>query len=302
VGPINTKDRYFHYLILHIVVFTWGWTGILGKLISMDVLPMIFLRMFITIFTLLPVILFTGRNLRMQGKHLLQLWGVGVIIALHWLFFYQTIKISNVSIAVICLSTSTLFNALAEPLFYKRKLLMYEVLIGIVVTLALTYIFLHQLSVGKGLLFGLISAFFSAMFTTINGRISKHYDSLVFSFHELCGGCLVLLMGLLFSSYHTQETLLPHGSDVWYLLLLSVLCTAFPFVASAWVLKHIPSFSVLLAINLEPVYTILLAWMIFGEEEKMNPPFYIGTTIILLSVFVNGWIKARKYPKEAASS
>ncbi len=288
------QSKWFHYALLHVVVFTWGWTGILGKLIDMQVLPMICTRLLLTLAVLYPVMYFSKQTMRISLKDLGLLSGIGIIIALHWLFFYQTIKISNVSIAVICLSTSSLFNALAEPLIFKRKLLIYEIILAALACCAIAYIFLNQQGANIGFVLGIISAFFSAMFTTMNGRISKRFNSLHLSVYELSGASIFLLVIIMMHpSYHFNQ-LVPTENNLSYLLLLSVLCTAFPFVASSWVLKHISPFTMLLSINLEPVYTIILAFLIFGEEEKMNIHFYVGTCIILTSVFVNGWMKARK--------
>jgi drug/metabolite transporter (DMT)-like permease len=288
------QSKWFHYALLHVVVFTWGWTGILGKLIDMPVLPMICMRLLLTLAVLFPVMIFSKQTMRISLKDLGLLSGIGIIIALHWLFFYQTIKISNVSIAVICLSTSSLFNALAEPLIFKRKLLIYEIILAVLACFAIAYIFLNLEGASTGFAFGIISAFFSAMFTTMNGRISKRFNSLHLSIYELLGASIFLLIIIVLHPSYDINQLIPPENNLIHLLLLSVVCTAFPFVASSWVLKHISPFTMLLSINLEPVYTIILAFLIFGNEEKMNIHFYVGTCIILASVFINGWMKARK--------
>jgi drug/metabolite transporter (DMT)-like permease len=288
-----SKEDKKNFFILHVVVFIWGWTGILGKLIAMPVLPMIWVRMIATVAMLWLFGVIVKKNFLLQQKEIVQLFSTGFLIALHWVFFYQTIKISTVSIAVICLSTSTFFNSILTSIIDKTKPKFYELGISLIVMLAIAYIFNYQPGYELGMIFGVISAFFSAAFTTVNGRISKNFDAIVFSVYELLGGVILLSILLFFFPANFIQLIGASASDWWYLFILSSLCTAIPFVASAYVLKHIPSFTVLLAINLEPVYTIILAYLIFGEQEKMNLPFYVGTLVILLTLFGNAWVKNR---------
>jgi drug/metabolite transporter (DMT)-like permease len=292
LATLSKEDRK-NFFILHVVVFIWGWTGILGKLIAMPVLPMIWVRMIATVAMLWLFGVIVKKNFLLQKKEIVQLFSTGFLIALHWIFFYQTIKISTVSIAVICLSTSTFFNSILTSIIDKTKPKFYELGISLIVMLAIAYIFNYQPGYELGMIFGVISAFFSAAFTTVNGRISKNFDAIVFSVYELLGGVILLSILLFFFPANFIQLIGASASDWWYLFILSSLCTAIPFVASAYVLKHIPSFSVLLAINLEPVYTIILAYLIFGEQEKMNLPFYVGTMVILLTLFGNAWVKNR---------
>ncbi len=292
LATLSREDRK-NFFILHVVVFIWGWTGILGKLIAMPVLPMIWVRMIATVAMLWLFGVIVKKNFLLQKKEIVQLFSTGFLIALHWIFFYQTIKISTVSIAVICLSTSTFFNSILTSIIDKTKPKFYELGISFIVMLAIAYIFNYQPGYELGMIFGVISAFFSAAFTTVNGRISKNFDAIVFSVYELLGGVILLSILLFFFPANFIQLIGASASDWWYLFILSSLCTAIPFVASAYVLKHIPSFSVLLAINLEPVYTIILAYLIFGEQEKMNLPFYVGTMVILLTLFGNAWVKNR---------
>jgi len=292
LATLSKEDRK-NFFILHVVVFIWGWTGILGKLIAMPVLPMIWVRMIATVAMLWLFGVIVKKNFLLQKKEIVQLFSTGFLIALHWIFFYQTIKISTVSIAVICLSTSTFFNSILTSIIDKTNPKFYELGISLIVMLAIAYIFNYQPGYELGMIFGVISAFFSAAFTTVNGRISKNFDAIVFSVYELLGGVILLSILLFFFPANFIQLIGASASDWWYLFILSSLCTAIPFVASAYVLKHIPSFSVLLAINLEPVYTIILAYLIFGEQEKMNLPFYVGTMVILLTLFGNAWVKNR---------
>jgi len=265
LATLSREDRK-NFFILHVVVFIWGWTGILGKLIAMPVLPMIWVRMIATVAMLWLFGVIVKKNFLLQKKEIVQLFSTGFLIALHWIFFYQTIKISTVSIAVICLSTSTFFNSILTSIIDKTKPKFYELGISLIVMLAIAYIFNYQPGYELGMIFGVISAFFSAAFTTVNGRISKNFDAIVFSVYELLGGVILLSILLFFFPANFIQLIGASASDWWYLFILSSLCTAIPFVASAYVLKHIPSFSVLLAINLEPVYTNILAYLNFGEQ------------------------------------
>lgn len=285
-------SKYKYHLLLHLVVFIWGWTGILGKLISIHALPLVWIRIGMTLFFIGYYMYREKPSASIPIKSKMRLMLVGFLIALHWIFFYYTIQISNVSIAVICLSTSTFFNAILNPLFFQVKTKAYEFVIGIIVVLAIAYIFNYQPGFEYAISLGIISAFFSAAFTTINGKLSPQFETSIFSFYELLGGFL-FLTPLLFLREEFFTSIAHSTAYDWiWLLLLASVCTAFPFIATAVVLKHIKSFTVILAINLEPVYTIIFAWLLFGDAEKMNIQFYIGTALILLTMVINGLVKA----------
>ncbi len=286
-------DSYRHHLLLHLVVFIWGWTGIIGKLINIHAVPLVWARIWLTIIFILIAIIISKESLVINRKRIIQLFLVGFLIALHWIFFYRTIQISTVSIAVICLSTSTFFNAILTPLLFKERTPIYQYIIGIIVILAIAYIFNFQPGYEYALLMGVVSAFFSAAFTTINGKISKNYTPLMFSFYELLGGVILLSPFIIFNTNFSLSIMNAGVKDWLWLTLLASVCTAFPFIATAKILKHIKSFTVILAINLEPVYTIIFAWMIFGESEKMNLQFYIGTGVILCTLFLNAYLKTK---------
>lgn len=288
----NIFAKYKYHLLLHLVVFIWGWTGIIGKLINVHAVPLVWARIWLTIIFISAAIVFSKESIILRWKQILQLFLVGFLIALHWIFFYRTIQVSTVSIAVICLSTSTFFNAILTPLLFKEKTPMYQYLIGVMVVFAIAYIFNYQPGFENAIIMGIVSAFFSAAFTTINGKISKDYTPLVFSFYELLGGALLLTPFVIYNTY-TESIGNATLSDWLWLTLLASVCTAFPFIATAKILKYIKSFTVILAINLEPVYTIIFAWLIFGDSEKMNYQFYIGTCIILITLFLNAYLKSR---------
>ncbi len=283
----NLKS-YFH---LHLIVFIWGFTAVLGALITLDALPLVWWRMSIAVLLIfiymkIKKIDFTLAN---STKGLMLL--AGLIIALHWLTFFKAIKVSNVSITLACLSTGAFFTSILEPIFYKRKVVWYEVLFGLIVISGLYIIFNVEGNFWLGIILALSSAFLSALFSVINGKFAKEYDAATISFYELSGGVLFLSIYLLFTSQFTFDFFQLSIEDLGWLFILASVCTAYAFIASVAVMKHLSPYTVMLTINLEPIYGILLALLVFDEKEKMNPQFYIGATIILTTVILNGIIK-----------
>ena len=225
----------------------------------------------------------------------------GVVIALHWLTFFGAIKASNVSITLALLSTGAFFTSIMEPIFYKRKIIWYEILFGIIVMLGLYIIFQVETNYLTGIVLALISAFLSAVFALINGKLAKREDAAVISFYELLTGTAAITIYLTImtafgdsKSGFSAEFFSISSADWWYLFILASVCTAYAFIASVAVMKHLSPYTVMLTINLEPVYGILLAFMVFGSEEEMNPGFYYGALIILSTVILNGILKTRR--------
>lgn len=279
-------------LLLHLVVLIFGFTAILGKLISIPSETLVWYRMFFATLSIGLYMLLKRKSILMKSKGFLQTFLTGFIIAAHWIFFFEAIKQSNVSITLAAISTASLFTAILEPLFFKRKVQLYEVFLGSLVIIGLYFIFRFETENSLGIYLGVISAFLAALFTVINGKLIKKYDSVRISFYELMGGVVAI------SSYFAiQQEALPDfnmsDSNWLYVLILAIVCTAFAFVASVKVMEELTPFTVSLSINLEPVYGIVLAFFIFGEEEKMSVGFYIGTLLILASIFLNVWFKRR---------
>ena len=229
----------------------------------------------------------------MKRKGVLQTIGVGFIIAAHWIFFFEAIKQSNVSIALAATATGSLFTALLEPIFFKRKLHLYELLLGSIVILGLYFIFQFETDNSIGIWLGVLAAFLASIFTVMNGQLIKQYDSTRISLYELGGGVIAISIYFLIFSPSSLPNFQLSSSDWIWMLTLAIVCTAFAFVASVKVMEELTPFTVSLSINLEPVYGILLALLIFGESEKMSNGFYIGTSLILCSLFLNVWIKRR---------
>jgi drug/metabolite transporter (DMT)-like permease len=286
-----SKNKY--YLLLHLIVFIWGFTGILGGLISLSAVSLVWYRMIIAVVGVYCYKIFRKTERSYTLKELARAMFVGLIIALHWVFFYQSIKSSTISIAVVCLSFATFFSSLIEPFFFKRRIYPYELIFGILVVIGLIFIFNFQPDYSEGIFYGVISASLSALFTVLNGKLAKSYDAISLSFYELLGGFLGISAFLVLSSKFTPQLFQVPFSDLIYLFLLGIVCTAFAFVGSVLVMKHLSPYTVVISTNLEPVYTIILAYFIFGDKEKMNIQFYIGTIFIVLILFANAYFKRK---------
>lgn len=284
-------DKLKNYLHLHLIVFIWGFTAILGKLISIDALPLVWYRMGIAVSI---IALFIGLNkfsLRIAPKKILIMAIVGVVIALHWLTFFKAIKVSNVSVALATLSTGAFFTALIEPIFYKRKMIWYEIVFGIVVIIGLYIIFNVETQYVEGIVLALISALLSSIFALANGKLTKTERPSVIAFYELLAGVLFISLYLGFRGDFKASFFQLSQNDWIYLFILASICTAYAFIASVRVMKFITPYTVMLTVNLEPIYGILLAFIFLGESEKMNPLFYIGALLILSTVVANGLLK-----------
>lgn len=280
-------------VLLHVTVFVWGWTGILGKLIEQPTLHLVFTRTVIGLLGLVAVALWTRRTLSPRTPDLKHYLLTGLIILAHWITFYGAIKISTASIAAACLSTSTVFTALLEPLWFKRRVRAYEVVLGIVVVAALLLMFGLEAQYRSGIAVATLSALLSAWFNVVNGRLVKRGDALRIGFYEMLG--VVVVMGawlLLTDDLPAPFFSLPTRDIVGY-LALGLVCTTFAFVAGIAVMKQLSPFTVILTVNLEPVYTILIALLLWPASERMHPGSYAGIALILACLFLNGWWQRR---------
>lgn len=286
-------NKYRNYFLLHLTVFIYGFTGILGKLISLPADNLVWYRLVIAIVSLWAFLLLTKRQVIAYPRHILPYAGVGIIIALHWVFFYRSIKEGSVSVAVVCLAASTFFTAIIEPMLFKRKLRIYELLAGALIFLALFYMFSEDNIPTAGVTEGIISAFLAAIFPVLNGLLTKNHDPFRLTLYELSGGLVLLTVYFLFSGEFNQNFWQVSPADWMWLMVLGVICTAFTFVIGVKIMREISPFTVVLSINLEPVYTILLAFFIFADAERMSLRFYSGTVLILLCIAFNAYLKRR---------
>ena len=288
------NDNLKSYLHLHLIVFIWGFTAILGALISLNALSLVWFRMLFAVGFIAIYIGFKKLPIRVSKKALWQFLLLGLIIALHWFTFFHAIKISNISITLACLSTGAFFTALLEPILYQKKIVWYEVFFGLLVFFGLYIIFDVEKNYFWGILTALASAFLSALFSVINSKLVKSHDATVISFYELSGGVVFFTFLLLFTHSFTPAFFSLSTKDFMYLMILSSVCTAYAFIASTSIMKFLSPYTVMLTINLEPIYGIILAVLIFKEKERMSFEFYIGAVIILLIVLLNSIIKSYK--------
>ncbi|MFS4467575.1 DMT family transporter [Maribacter sp. 2210JD10-5] len=287
------KDRIVNLLHLHFIVFIWGFTAILGKLITIDSLPLVWFRMGLATLFILVYILCSKFSLRIDKKTAIWLIGAGIVVALHWVTFFLAIKVATVSVTLAMMSTGALFTALMEPFLYHRKIIGYEIIFGLIVVIGLYLIFRVESKYISGMVIALVSAFLAAVFSLINGKLVKTHRPSVISFYELGVGVLFLSIILMFQGSFSMEFFNLNTTDWIYLLVLALICTAYAFIASVKVMRILTPYTVMLTTNLEPVYGIVLAILFFGTEEKMNPLFYVGALLILTTVIANGILKQR---------
>ncbi len=288
------NDNLKSYLHLHVIVFIWGFTAILGKLISLEALDLVWYRMLFASVIMTFVVLLSKEKIKVPFNVLVGFIVSGIIIAAHWLTFYQAIKVSNVSITLACLSTGAFFASILEPIFYKRKVIWYELLFGVIVVIGLGIIFNVETKYTSGIYLAVTSAFLSALFSVINGKYAKEYNPNIISLYELSSGVFFISIYLFFAGSFTPAFFALSINDLIWLFLLSSICTAYAFSASVKVMKFLSPFTVMLTINLEPIYGIILALLIFDDTEEMSPLFYVGALIILATVIANGIVKSYK--------
>jgi drug/metabolite transporter (DMT)-like permease len=288
------SDNLKSYLHLHLIVFIWGFTAVLGALITLDALPLVWFRMLFAVGFIAFFLIYKKIPLRISTKTALQFLFAGLIIALHWFTFFKAIKISNISVTLACLSTGAFFTSLLEPLLYGKKIVWYEVFFGLLVVFGLYIIFNVEGNYFYGMLIALSSAFLSALFAVINSKFVKEHDPIVISFYELSGGVVFFTFLLLFTHGFSPTFFSLSVKDLMYLMILSSVCTAYAFIASTSIMKFLSPYTVMLTINLEPIYGIILAVIVFKEKERMSFEFYIGAIIILLTVLLNSVIKSYK--------
>ncbi len=282
---------------LHLIVFLWGFTAILGKLIHANAHILVFYRMlFAAVFLFVFIRFFKKESIRVSGKIFFQLAAIGFAMALHWYCFFYSIKISNVSIALSCLSLSTLFASVLEPLIFKRKIDASEVIMGIVIVACILLIFKTEFQYKEGIFYGILCAVFGTVFSVFNGKMFGKTSSDNIIFYEIFCGWFILMLFYLFTGQIFEMNEINYR-DLALICLLASIFTAFPMLESVKLMKYISPFTLILTVNLEPVYGIILAFFIFGESEHMSPVFYVASAVMILAIIVNGIIKSQKTKK-----
>ncbi len=294
MDPSTVKKQ----LQLHMIVVLLGFTGILGALISISAFPLVWYRMLLGFAGLGIFFLIRGIPFRVPYKKMLPLLGIGVVVALHWITFFHAINVSNVSVTLGVFASTTLFTSFLEPLTQRRRIFWLEVLIGIVILYGIYLIFQYEFHYLEGILYALLASVLNGLFVVMNRNISLRHHPSVISFYEMIGGCLFITLYLGVSGEGYGELFTLSAADMFYIALLGLVCTAYAFTAIVDVMKVLSAYTVVLSVNMEPVYGIIMARLFFPETEQMSGGFYIGTLIILVSVFTYPFLK-RKLRKKA---
>jgi len=279
---------------LHLMVVVLGLTGVFGKLISLSAIHLVWYRMGIAFISLAIFLAFKKQLFSVSKKDFIGLLGVGALVTLHWLCFFESIKVSTVSVAVVCLATSSLFSALIEPFFFKRKFLFYEVIMGVVVVVALAFIMGTETKYFWGYFYGILAAFLATLFTLFNAKYINKVGAAKITMIEMLSGVIIISCILFFQQDYTVFTTKISITDLTYLIILGTLCTAMVFVWLTEIMRHITPYSLIMAINLEPVYSIIFALIIFGDNELMSSSFYLGSCAIIGIVFLDGYLKNKQ--------
>jgi drug/metabolite transporter (DMT)-like permease len=275
------------FIQLHIAVLLAGLTGVLGRLISLNEGLLVWYRLLLTAFSLWLLAWLRRQAVRIDRRDMWRIFGIGGIAALHWVTFYGSIKYSNVSVGLVCFSAVGFFTALLEPLIMRHRIDRIELMLGALVIVGIFFIFQVDPHFKTGILIGLLSALLGSLFPVLNKRILKRVSSENVTLYELSGGFLVLtLLMPLYLWLFPAPSLVPGWQDWVWLLVLSWLCTVLAFNLSMSALQHISAFTVNLSYNLEPVYGILLAFLLFREDKYLGKGFYIGFCLILLSIIL----------------
>jgi len=273
------------------MVLILGFTGIFGKLISLNTIELVWYRMLIAFITLFTFLAFKKELTKIKKKDFFGLLFVGSLVAVHWFFFFESIKVSNVSVAVVCLSTASFFSAMIEPFFLKRKPKLYEYILGIVVFVTLFLMLEAETKYTMGYIYGIIASFLGTLFTLYNAKYINRLEASKITMVEMLAGVIIFSMLMLINKEIGISNLKININDFLYLFLLGTICTAAVFVWMVEIMKYISPYSLIMAINLEPIYSIVLALIIFSESEHMNLSFYIGASVIILVVFLESYLK-----------
>ena len=284
--------KFKNQLHLHFLVFIAGFTAILGELISLEAIPLVWYRMLIAGVLMFGFIKIKKISLLVPFRIILKFFLAGIVIALHWITFFAAIKVSNISITLAMFSTGAFFASLIEPIFYKRKIIPYEIIFGLLVIAGVFMIMQTEIKYLLGICLGITSALFSSLFAVINGKFVAHHNASTISFYEFISGVFFISLYIAFSNHGFDASFFKLSINDWiYLGILASVCTAYAFIASVYVMRYITPYSVVLTYNLEPIYGIFLALLFFPQTEVMPPIFYIGAALIICTVLMNALVK-----------
>ncbi len=298
---LNYIRKNHYYFLLHCTVFLWGFTGILGKLIQTDSTTIVISRTFIAFIIIYLYLALKGKIKKIERKNLVSYLGIGGIIAIHWVTFFESIKVSNVSVALICLASSSFFVAILEPIIYRKKIKTYELLLGLTVIAGLSMIFNFESQYSLGIILSLCSAFFAALFTVLNAKFVQNDDAAHITLYEMLGAFLFTLIYYGLQDQPIDGIMSLSNMDWLYIIILGTICTAFAFLMGVYVMKELSPYTISISINMEPIYSILLALLFFHEDEKMSFGFYMGGLVILLTIFMNAYLKSKERKRKSSA-
>ncbi|PTR01678.1 threonine/homoserine efflux transporter RhtA [Mucilaginibacter yixingensis] len=279
------------YLLLQFAVVIAGFTGVFGKLISLDAVLLVWYRVAFSALGGLAVLTVVKPKVRLRMKDRLKIGRVGLLLTAHWLFFYASIRYANISVGVVCFCLTSFFTAFLSPLINRKKFVYTEVFFSMLTLAGISLIFGFDSSFRTGIILGVISSCFSALYTIFNERLVKHYDSRQINFYQMLSGTIGLGVLLpLYLHFVPVKVLIPGLRDTVYLIFLALICTVGLYIMFAESLKRIPAFTVNMSFNLEPVYSIILAFIIFGESKELNIGFYLGLAVVIASVFIQPFV------------
>ena len=276
------------YFKLHFIVFLWGFSAILGKLVTIPAVEMIFFRAIFSALGMGAIIWFAKDSFRVERNDLVKLILIGFVVAAHWLSFFGAARVANVSVSLVGFATNSLWAALLEPWFNKTRFKKYELVLGFVVLLGLYIIFSFDFQYKLGLAIGVFAGFTSALFSVFNSKMVKRIAPRSITFYNMIGvflgtGLFLLIYQATMATDH-QLHLLPPAMDLLYIAVLAGVCSIYAYTVAIELMKRISVFMIQLTLNLEPVYGIIMAVIVFGQQEKMSINFYIGTLIIMGAV------------------
>ncbi len=283
------------YLKMHLAIFLWGFTGLLGKLIHLNEGMLVWYRLLISTTAIALLLLYRGKLPRISLREWIRIGSIGFLVMLHWVTFYGSIKLSSISVAMICLSSIALFASILEPLVNRKRFDLMEIFFSALAVTGISTIYNSDETAAKGIVLGIISALLSACFSILNKRITSKYEPLTISLIELGSGWIFLTLLLPFYlMFQPTNVFVPSTSDFVYLIILSLVCTVFTWILSLQALRKVSAYTMGLALNLEPVYGIILAILFAGEGKLMNHSFLTGAGLIMLTILLHTLYKLKK--------
>lgn len=282
------------FIQLHTAVFIAGFTAILGKLITLNEALLVWYRLLFTIITMWAIFAFQKKLQRITAKEMMKITAVGAIATLHWTTFYASIKYSNVSVALVCFSSIGFFTAIFEPIISRSRFNYMELLLGLIAVLGISLIFHFDPTYKVGIIIGIISAMLGSVFPILNRKLLRTHSTETLTVYELTGGFIFLSLILpIYLKLFPTSNLVPGWSDIVWLLILAWVCTVWAFQLSMNALKKISAFTVNLTYNLEPLYGITLAFLLFREDKMLTGAFYAGLGLIVCSVLLQTFLVYR---------